>query len=208
METHLRACAGPLLSWAADDPRWPQLVHYLIRVRDAGLPLVSRSDRERLIERHLIPSLEALPFVTDEGHLIDIGSGGGFPAIPLALTRPKLNVLCVESNSRKAAFLRRVSRETELFNVQVIEARAEGLGAAHERSANFLTARAVADFPKLLMQTARFLTARGRWILWKGQEWRREGDLGRSGARLIEERSLSDGGRLLLLAPIESGNLP
>ena len=208
MEPHLRACAGPLLGWAADDPRWPGLEDYLSRVREAGVPLVSRRDRDRLIERHLIPSLEALPFVTDEGHLLDIGSGGGFPAIPLAMARPKLNVLCVESNSRKAAFLWRVSRETGLLNVQVIEARTEDLGAAYEHTTDFLTARAVADFPKLMAQTARFLNTHGRWILWKGREWRREGDLGKSGARLIEERSLSAGGRLLLLVPIESGNLP
>jgi 16S rRNA (guanine(527)-N(7))-methyltransferase RsmG len=208
VEFHLTEQAGSLLGWEAEDPRWPRLAHYLLRVQEAGVPLVSRGDRERLVERHLMPSLEALAFVAQDGCLIDIGSGGGFPALPLAFARPRLSVLCVEANSRKAAFLKRVSRETELVNVQVIESRAEDLGAAHNHSADYLTARAVADFPKLLVQTARFLKGDGRWLLYKGQGWRREGSLNGLGVHLIEERTLSDGSRLLLLAPIESGNLP
>jgi len=165
VELHLKELAGPLLGWATDDPRWPRLAQYLSRVQEAGVPLVSRGDRERLVERHLMPSLEALAFVAQDGCLIDVGSGGGFPALPLAFARPHLSVLCIESNSRKAAFLRRVSRETELGNVQVIESRAEDLATAHNHSADYLTARAVADFPKLLAQTARFLKRDGRWIL-------------------------------------------
>ena len=208
MEFHLTERAGLFLGWEADDPRWPKLQHYLSRVREAGVPLVSRRDRERLVERHLIPSIEALAFIAESGRLLDCGSGGGFPAIPLALARPKLKVLCIESNSRKVAFLRRVSRETGLANVQVIESRVEDLEAAHDYSADYLTARAVADLPKLLAQTARLLNPHGCWILWKGQNWRREGDLGKSGARLIEERSLSNGSRLLVLVPVEPEKLP
>jgi len=204
VEPHLKARAEPLLGWAADDPRWPTLEHYLSRVREAGVPLVSRRDRERLVERHLIPSLAALAFIAESGQLLDFGSGGGFPALPLAFARPHLSVLCIESNSRKAAFLRRVSRETGLSNVQVIESRVEDLAADYDRTIDFLTARAVADFPKLLAQTARFLTSRGCWILWKGQEWRREGDLNGLGVHLIEERTLSDGSRLLVVVPINS----
>ena len=173
MEPDLKATAGPLLGWTEDDPRWPKLEYYLARVREAGVPLVSRRDRERLIEWHLIPSLEALPFIAGSGRLLDVGSGGGFPAIPIAVAWPSLTVLCVESNARKAAFLRRVSRETELGNLQVIESRVENLEAVHDHTADYLTARAVADFPKLMALTARFLTSRGRWILWKGQNWRR-----------------------------------
>jgi len=208
VEPDLKLPGGPLLGWKADDPRWPKLEHYLSRVREAGVPLVSHGDRGRLVERHLIPSLEALTFIAESGRLLDYGSGGGFPAIPLALARPKLKVLCIESNSRKAAFLRRVSRETGLANVQVIESRVEDLAAAHDHSADYLTARAVADFPELLAQTARLLNPHGCWILWKGQNWRREGDLGKSGARLIEERSLSNGSRLLVLVPVEPEKLP
>jgi 16S rRNA (guanine(527)-N(7))-methyltransferase RsmG len=208
VEPDLKLRTGPLLGWAADDPRWPKLEHYLTRVREAGVPLVSRRDRGRLVERHLISSLEALAFIAESGQLLDFGSGGGFPAIPLAFARPGVSVLCIESNARKAAFLRRVSRETELANVQVLESRVEDLEAAHDHTVDFLTARAVADLPKLLARTARLLTSHGRWILWKGQEWRREGDLNALGLHLIEERTLSDGGRLLVVIPINLQNSP
>jgi 16S rRNA (guanine(527)-N(7))-methyltransferase RsmG len=208
VELHLKERAGSFLGWRADDPQWPRLEHYLLRVQEAGVPLVSHGDRERLVERHLIPSLESLPFIGEHGRLMDIGSGGGFPALPLAFARPHLSVLCVESNSRKAAFLRRVSRETELGNVQVIESRAEDLAAEYDHSADYLTSRAVADLSKLIAQAARFLKPGGRWLLYKGQSWRREGNPSGLGVHLVEERTLSDGSRLLVLASIESGNPP
>jgi 16S rRNA (guanine(527)-N(7))-methyltransferase RsmG len=195
--------AQPLLGWPDTDPRWSQLTHYLQRVREAGLPLVSHSDRERLLERHLIPSLEALPFVPETGTLIDVGSGGGFPAIPIVLARPNQKVICVESNSRKAAFLQRIARETECTNLSVINCRAEELGKEHDSLYSVVTVRAVTDLPELVALTRRFLAPSGCWLFWKGQDWRREGKLNDLAAKLVAEKNLSDGGRLLVLAQLE-----
>jgi 16S rRNA (guanine(527)-N(7))-methyltransferase RsmG len=208
VELNLKAQARLFLGWQAADPRWPKLEHYLTRVREAGVPLVSHRDRARLVERHLIPSLEALPLVGESGCLMDVGSGGGFPAIPLAFARPSLKVVCIEANSRKAAFLRRVSRETGLNNVEVIESRAEDLDIRFEHAAEFITSRAVADLPEILVLSSRFLAAHGCWLFWKGQDWKREADLDLFGVLLIEERALSDGSRLVVLGPRETGNPP
>ncbi|MBU0508825.1 16S rRNA (guanine(527)-N(7))-methyltransferase RsmG [bacterium] len=191
------------MGWSTEDDRWEQLAHYLERVRTAGLALVSQSDRERLLERHAVPSLEALDLFPDSGSVLDVGSGGGFPALPLALARPDVRLSLVESNERKASFLSRVSRETFLSNINVFNVRAEELGKEHESVYDIIIARAVADLPELIPWTWRFLAPAGRWILWKGQSWRAEGDLGRLGVRLLEERPLSDGGRLLVLVPLD-----
>jgi 16S rRNA (guanine527-N7)-methyltransferase len=208
VDPDLKRQAGHLLGWMVDDLRWPKLAHYLARVRGAGVPLVSKRDRERLVERHLIPSLEALPFIAEEGRLMDIGSGGGFPALPLAFARPGVRVVCVESNSRKAAFLRRVSRETELENVQIVESRVENVGVDFDHTADYVTARAVGDLRELLIQTARFLRPSRRWIIWKGRDWRRERNLSEWRVKLVEERGLSDGSELLVLIPTNPRNLP
>lgn len=200
--------AQPLLGWHEADPHWQKLDHYLHRVREAGLALVSHGDRDRLIERHLLPSLEALPFIPETGTLMDVGSGGGFPAIPISFARLNLKIVCVESNSRKSAFLRRVSRETLLSNVQVIDSRVEDLDALQNYSFDVVTARAVADLPELIALTRRFLAPGGHWIFWKGQDWRREAELRDLNVKLATEQVLSDGGRLLVLVPLELESAP
>jgi 16S rRNA (guanine527-N7)-methyltransferase len=176
-----------------------QIKYYLQRVREAGISLVSQADRNRLQERHLKPSLEALDLIPESGKLIDIGSGGGFPGIPIAINRPGLQVTLVESNSRKASFLTRVSRETALNNLKVLHLRAEELDETHEKNYDCVTARAVADMVDLIEWTDRLLKPDGRWLLWKGRNWRKEGDPSDYGLKIAEERPLSDGGVLLML---------
>ncbi len=194
--------ALPYLEWEANDPRWMALGHYITRVQDAGLALVSRNDRERLIERHLMPSLEQLELVPEHGQLLDVGSGGGFPGIPLAFARPDLNVTLIDSSSRKTAFLRRVSRETSLNNVNVVTCRVEEMTPHLTTQFDVITARAVALIPEIVSWTQYILAEGGRWLLWKGRLWREEGELDGWGVKLVEERVLSDGGRLLVLEPM------
>jgi 16S rRNA (guanine527-N7)-methyltransferase len=169
-----------------------QTKHYLQRVHDAGISLVSQADRNRLKERHLQPSLEALDLIPESGNLIDIGSGGGFPGIPIAINRPGFQVTLVESNSRKASFLKRVSRETELNNLKVLHLRAEELDETHEKTYDIVTARAVADMVELIEWTDRLLKPDGR-------NWRKEGDPADYSLKIAVERPLSDGGVLLVL---------
>ena len=142
-----------------------------------------------------------MDWIPERGELLDVGSGGGFPAIPIALARPRLTVTMVEASSRKSAFLRRVSRETNLTNVQVLNDRVEMLGAACHGYFDLITARAVADVRDLIKWTRKFLAPGGRWLFWKGRDWQKEGNLARLKIQLVEERVLSDGGRLLWLAP-------
>ena len=176
--------------------------YYLQRIRDAKLALVSKQDKGRLDEQHLQPSLEALGLIPESGHLLDVGSGGGFPGIPIAIYRPDLSVTLVESNERKASFLKRVSRETELNNLNVLNLRVESLDETHSGLYDIITARAVAPIPELISWTRTLQKPSGRWLLWKGQNWRDEVDLAEIGVNLSEERPLSNGSVLLVLKKI------
>ena len=89
--------------------------------------LVSSGDRDAVCERHLIPSLYLRPALLEvrHGSVLDLGSGAGFPAIPLAVTTPESRFALVESRRRRASFLRAVIRDLGLLNASVVNERIE-----------------------------------------------------------------------------------
>src|SRR5688572_990059 len=88
--------------------------------------IVDRESAERL---HIADALTLLQYLPKEPHrLVDVGSGGGVPGIPLAIVRPDVTVLLVESTQKKAAFLRETAATLKLSNVSVSEWRAEDVG--------------------------------------------------------------------------------
>lgn len=85
--------------------------------------LTADGDRETLIHRHLMDSLAPLALAgVISGTLLDVGSGGGFPGIPLAICRPDVEFILAERVARKCAFLRAVKRELKLSRLTVMEA--------------------------------------------------------------------------------------
>ncbi|MEZ5594909.1 MAG: 16S rRNA (guanine(527)-N(7))-methyltransferase RsmG [Pseudomonadales bacterium] len=97
----------------------------LVRATNAAINLVSRQDIERLETRHVLDSLAAVA-VLDElvasssagRHLLDVGSGGGFPGIVIAVARPDLAVVLVDRSARKVRFLERVRDQLGLANIE------------------------------------------------------------------------------------------
>jgi 16S rRNA (guanine527-N7)-methyltransferase len=89
--------------------------------------------------------------------VLDIGSGAGFPALPLKLWAPHIHLTLIESNHKKAAFLREVARALTLTNINVIAARAETLSARLGPHADVVTLRAVERFETILPQAVTFL---------------------------------------------------
>jgi 16S rRNA (guanine527-N7)-methyltransferase len=76
-----------------------------------------------MVVRHVLDSLVVLPYV--KGRVLDVGSGGGLPGVPLAIADPSLHVTLLDSNGKKARFLRHVQRQMQLANVEVVEQRLE-----------------------------------------------------------------------------------
>lgn len=121
---------------------------------------------------HLLDALAALPILDERAprEAVDLGSGGGVPGIPLAIARPDMAWLLVDSVAKKAAFLRETAAELALGNVTVITDRAESLGRDehHRERAHLVTARACAPLPVLAELAMPLLASGGRLIAWKG----------------------------------------
>jgi 16S rRNA (guanine527-N7)-methyltransferase len=89
--------------------------------------LVSKGDRATIIENHILDSLGPIEMIPRHGRMIDIGTGAGFPGIPIAMVRPRLHITLVESVHKKVLFLRSTRAELRLDNIEIIEGRVENL---------------------------------------------------------------------------------
>lgn len=124
----------------------------LVRTWALRLNLVSLDDLDRIETRHVQDSLRLAPLLAEapEGPCMDVGSGAGFPGVPLAITHPTRPWRLLEPRSRRAAFLEEVVRELGLPNCEVVARSAEQAagdpGFAHGHS--FVTARALASPPE------------------------------------------------------------
>jgi 16S rRNA (guanine527-N7)-methyltransferase len=113
------------------------------------------------LARHLFPTAANV----ERTRVIDIGSGAGFPALPLKIWAPQVSLTLVESNHKKAAFLREVARTLTLTNINVIVARAETLAASANLDAEVVTFRAVERFDSILPVATKLLAPEGRLAL-------------------------------------------
>lgn len=135
--------------------------------------LVSRADADRLWEHHLLPSIILLNFIdiAAESRVLDIGSGGGFPAIPLKIMRPDLQIVMVDSIRKKTLFLKQVIAELKLQNITMMNERVEVVAQNPDMHKRFdiVTARAVDRIDILIKWGKPFLKDKGYFLLWKGE---------------------------------------
>lgn len=132
--------------------------------------LVSRETFSELWERHIADSLQLARFIR-EPEVLDLGSGGGFPAFPIAIARKDAtHVTCVEPNSRKASFLRTVARELGL-DLTVLGQRSTEIDS---RETPLVTARALAPLTELCGLAAPFFGVNTRALFHKGREYGEE----------------------------------
>jgi len=158
------------------DDEIAQLEQFLALLGEANksMNLTRIKDREEAWRRHILDSLSLLPFIEAAGarHLLDLGSGGGFPGIPLAIAMPELPVSLLEATGKKARYLAETVETLGLQNVTVLNDRSESLGAPDGggRGAwDVVTARAVGPMPVLLELSLPLLTEGGRLLAIKGR---------------------------------------
>ena len=149
------ALAEPLLAYLALLARW-NATYNLTAIRNPGEMLV----------KHLLDSLAMHAQLDGIETLADLGTGPGLPGIPLAIARPGLQVTLVESNGKKARFLREAIRQLKLGNAGVAESRIEAFDAPGRFDA--ITARALATLPLILELGGHLLKPAGRLLAMKG----------------------------------------
>lgn len=125
--------------------------------------LTALRDPAQAISHHLLDSLVILPHV-GAGNLLDVGSGGGLPGIPLAIIRPELAVTLVDTVQKKATFLQQAAIELGLKNVAVHHARVEEMSGEYVQ----ITSRAFAELALFVNLTRHLLAPGGRWLAMKG----------------------------------------
>ena len=125
--------------------------------------LTALRDPEQAISHHLLDSLAILPQLGD-GPLLDVGSGGGLPGIPLAIARPALAVSMVDTVQKKATFLQQAAIQLGLKNVAVHHARVEEMHGQYAQ----ISSRAFAEIGLFVRLTRHLLAPGGRWLAMKG----------------------------------------
>ncbi len=140
----------------------------ILRHWNEKLNLTAIRDPLEILYRHFCESMFAAVAVPMEnGRLADIGSGPGFPGIPLKILRPELELFLVESNIKKGTFLAEVIRELELANTHVLISRYEELGE-ELAPLDFVCSRALGEFGTFLGWAASDSVAASRTVLWIG----------------------------------------
>jgi 16S rRNA (guanine527-N7)-methyltransferase len=135
--------------------------------------LTAIREAEEIRTKHFLDSLSCLPVLRDPlpNRMIDIGTGAGFPGIPLKIVLPNLRITLVESVGKKADFCRYIVQVLKLDQVEVLQVRAEemGLDLNHRERYDWAVARAVANMPVLAEYLLPLVRVGGAVLAQKGE---------------------------------------
>ena len=131
--------------------------------------LTGISTRDRMLTELFLDSLIPAPFLPAEGRMLDVGSGAGFPGIPLKIYFPRFQTHLLEINSKRVSFLKQVIRLLKLDDISVIKGRIEKDGhVLHPEKYHMITARALADLDRIIPWCSPFLLPGGILITFLG----------------------------------------
>ena len=131
--------------------------------------LTGLSSRKKMVVELFLDSLIPAPFIPAKGKMLDVGSGAGFPAIPLKIHIPNLKITLIEANSKKVSFLRHVIRLLNLNEIEVIKMRIEqDKGRLIDKEFPLITARALAGMGQTLSWCAPYLCHGGLLVSFLG----------------------------------------
>lgn len=178
--THLLATGGARLGLTLDEPALSRLESYNNELKRwmKKINLIARSATEReIVENHFLDSLALLPLLqsTGQAHLLDVGTGAGFPGLVCKAAWPELTVTLVEPRLKRVSFLRHVIRTLQLEGVEVIGGRIEDEQLlASDQQFSHITSRAVTDICAFSHMVYRFLRPGVQLVCMKGPNWRQE----------------------------------
>lgn len=154
---------GKFYAFAAELKKWNRKIN-----------ITAIKGDEEIVVKHFLDSLTILGILGERGHLLDIGSGGGFPAIPLKISRSQLQVVSVDAVEKKVFFQRHAARLLGLHGFEAVHARAEELPARYAGSFDWIVSRAFTDIPSFVRIALPLLKDNGKIIAMKGKSGREE----------------------------------
>lgn len=142
--------------------------------RKVNLIAKGTGDRE-IIENHFVDSLTLLPLLSERDHLLDIGTGAGFPGLVLKAALPGMMVTLVEPRRKRVSFLGHIIRRLQLDTINVVECRVEDeRKLPSSLGATLITSRAVTEIDDFLKMCARFAQPGVKVVCMKGPRWKEE----------------------------------
>ena len=161
---------APYIAAPLADPQLAKIAAYLklLKKWNQTVPLTSIEDDSEVVARHFGESFFVRRFLDlESGRLADVGSGAGFPGLPLKIVFPSLRVTLIEPNLKKCAFLREVKEVLSLESVEIARSTYENLDSRPE-SFDFIASRALGGYRRLLQWSRQALSPGGHVILWLG----------------------------------------
>lgn len=134
--------------------------------------LTAITEEKEIIIKHFIDSLTIYKYLSNEKSLIDVGTGAGFPGIPIKILKPEMEIVLLDSLNKRVKFLEEVINKLELKNIVAVHGRAEDFGKNinYREKFDVVTSRAVANLPTLLEYLAPFVKVNKKCICMKGQD--------------------------------------
>lgn len=162
--------------------------------------LTAITEPEEIITKHFIDSLTILKYIKNDYKVVDVGTGAGFPGIPLCIMNPTLKMTLVDSLNKRLIFLQEVVNKLKLKNIEIVHARAEELGQniKYRETFDIATSRAVANLSTLSEYLIPLVKINGKIISMKASNAKQEIDEAQNAIQIL-------GGQI---ESIEEFNLP
>lgn len=168
-------------------------------------------EKADVYEKHFQDSLSILDHYELKGSIIDIGTGGGFPSLPLAIEKPELKITAIDSGGKKIKFVKLAIEKLELENITALTARAEELAHNPEfrEKFDYAISRAVAELRILLELASGFIKPGGKFIAFKKTDNPAEIKAAKDAIRdckfkLIEQKTYAEDKQFLVFQKMES----
>jgi 16S rRNA (guanine527-N7)-methyltransferase len=140
---------------------------HMLRERNAHVNLTSIVSWEGILTLHMLDSLTLVPHLGDARRILDVGTGGGFPGIPLAVACPERQFTLIDGTQKKIRFVSEGIAALDIRNAQALASRAENYTG--EKGFEVVVARAVSSLAELVRDAGKLLAPRGRLLAMKGR---------------------------------------
>ena len=140
---------------------------HMLRERNAHVNLTSIVTLEGILTLHMLDSLSVLPHLGDAKRILDVGTGGGFPGIPLAVACPDRDFTLIDGTQKKIRFVAECIAALDIRNARALASRAESF--AGDRDFDLVVARAVSSLADLVRDAGKLLAPRGVLLAMKGR---------------------------------------